>query len=92
MPELTDLLDQFEQGDPEIEKHREGIKTHVQDLDKRGFSPEPRHDIISKQQDRVAMLNANISEQRAKQATTLAGMIQDLNELTKGAHNKMYLK
>ena len=43
VPELDDLLDQFEKDDPTIHDFNEKQKEHVKDLEVHGFEPEPRH-------------------------------------------------
>jgi hypothetical protein len=92
VPDLSDLIDQFEKVDPVILDLNEKRKAEVKALDARGFKPEPRHDINNKQATRVSMLNKNIDMQRQKQAAILPGFMQDLNEVTKRKQNKMYLK
>jgi len=61
VPELETLLEEFESGDPEITAFNEGLKSLEKDLEQRGFEPEARHDITSKQQTQVKMLNTNIT-------------------------------
>ena len=49
VPELNALIDQFEAADPEILKYKEEEKALLKDLEHRGFEPEPRYNIRSKE-------------------------------------------
>lgn len=49
------------------------------EMNQRGFEPEPRHQIVNKQADRIKLLNSNIEVQRQKQVALLPGYVQDLN-------------
>ena len=75
VPELNELIDQFEAGDETIHQFNENQKTEVKDLELRGFQPEARQQIINKKEEQINMLNENISKQRQQQVTQLPGLI-----------------
>lgn len=64
VPELDNLLDQFEKGDGIIAQLDEKEKEFVKDEIANGFSPPKNHDIKDQKGGNVTMLDANISKQR----------------------------
>lgn len=48
MPELSQLIGQFEKEDEQILKFHEQQKQNKADLELRGFEPEPRYQIVNK--------------------------------------------
>jgi len=64
VPDLDSLINEFESADPEILEFKEEQTNILKDLEQRGFEPEARQDIRSKEQERVDILNKNISMQR----------------------------
>ena len=91
VPDLQELLNQFE-DDETIKEHNDNNQATLDDMKKRGFEPEQRHEIENKHKERCLLLNSNIGMQRQQQVSLLPGMIQDLNEETILAKNKMYLR
>ena len=75
VPELDDLLNQFEKDDESILQFNEKQKTHVKDLEVRGFEPEARYQIVYEQAERIELLNKNIATQRQQQISLLPGCI-----------------
>ena len=92
VPELDQLIGQFEKEDEQILKFHEDQKKYATDLEIRGFEPEPRYQIVNQEADRIKLLNQNIEMQRQKQVALLPGMIQDLNEKITNTQNKVYLR
>jgi hypothetical protein len=64
VPELGDLIDQFEKEDEAILQFNEKQKQHVKNLEVRGFEPDPRYEIVNQQAERIELLNNNIQTQR----------------------------
>jgi hypothetical protein len=48
VPDLGELIQEFEQSDETIQKLNEGIKQHEVELKSRGFETESRYDITNK--------------------------------------------
>lgn len=64
VPELDDLLTQFEAEDETILLMNQGKKAYVKDLTTRGFEPEARYEITNKKGEQAQLLDSNISKQR----------------------------
>lgn len=62
MPELNDLIDQFEKDDEAIHQFGEKQISHVKDLEVRGFVPEARYQIVNEQAERIELLDKNIEK------------------------------
>ena len=92
VPQLTDLLNQFEATDDSILQFNEKQKQTLKDLETKGFEPEPGQQIVNREQDRVKMLNDNITKQRQLSVAMLPGMVQDLNEKIVARNKKAYLR
>lgn len=92
VPELQELISQFEDSDETVVNHKNTQKETLNLLKKTGFEPQPRQDIENKEKDRCTLLNSNIGMRRQQQVSLLPGMIQDLNEESIYSKNKMYLR
>lgn len=66
VPELDQLLTQFEGEDEVIHTEEAEIKKYAKDLVARGFEPESRYEITDNKAARNKMLDANIHAQREK--------------------------
>lgn len=64
IPELDELLTQFEAEDETILTLNQNEKAAVEDLKKRGFEPEVRQNIMNGKGEMMTLLNDNISKQR----------------------------
>lgn len=92
MPDLDELINQFETVDDTLIEFKEKQKEQVSAIVNKGFEPQARHDILSIKEEKMEMLNSNINKQRQQQISILPGMIQDLNEVTSSSKNKVYLR
>ena len=66
MPDLGELIDQFEKEDELVQAHYKGIGDAADVEVKKGFVPKRRHDIVQNKELAIAMLNQNITNQREK--------------------------
>ena len=64
VPELTDILNEFEKEDEVIQQHIEKLNEYKTSQINKGFEPERRYDIKDDVVDRKTLLNNNISMQR----------------------------
>ena len=92
MPELNELINQFEAEDETLAKAEESYKEHLADLKARGFEKEIREEIKQTRLEKTALLDSNISSQRAYYEAQLPGMLEDLNQVTKAPSNKIYIR
>ena len=92
IPSLDDLIFQFEGGDETIKQATESLNLRNADLKLRGFEKEVREDIKQTRIDKVEMLNANSSTQRAFYEAQLPGMIEDLNAVVRDPTRKLYIR
>lgn len=61
VPDLTELIDQFEKEDEVLQKHNDGIKEHAESEVAKGFKPEKRYELKQIKGDKLAMLDKNIT-------------------------------
>ena len=92
MPDLGELIDQFEKEDDIVQNHYKGIADAAAEEVKRGFVPKRRHDLIQKKELAINMLDKNITNQREWQMSQVPGLISDLNEVIEKPQNKAYLR
>lgn len=92
VPELDDILNEFEKEDEVIQQHIEKTNEYKTSQINKGFEPERRYEIKDHVVERKKMLNDNIRMQREQQMSLVPGMIQDLNEQIINPKNKMYLR
>jgi len=60
VPELSELIDQFEKEDETVQKHYTGIQEDASGETAKGFQPEKRYKLKQEKKEKVAMLNTNI--------------------------------
>lgn len=92
VPELDELLGQFENEDEIIQNEQQVLKEFKRDQKVKGFEVPVRYEIKSQKTEKASQLNNNITKQREQQATQIAGFISDLNESVVYKQNKMFLK
>ena len=92
IPELQDLLNEFEKDDEVMTKQKEELKNAKETLKTKGIDLEPRYEVKDIVRDKISHLDANISVQRDEQGSRLMGMVEDLNELIKDSKDKVYLR
>ena len=92
VPELDDLIKEFETGDEKLAKEEEKFKEHLTDLKARGFEKELREEIKQTKIEKTQLLDSNVTAQRAFYSSTLPGMLEDLNSVTVDPQNKNYLR
>lgn len=92
IPELSELLAEFEKDDDVIAKQKEEIKMAKETSKVKGIELEKRFEIKDVVRDKIGHLDANITVQREEQATRIVGMLEDVNEVIKEPKNKIYLR
>ncbi len=92
IPELQDLINEFEKDDDTLLKLADALKQQKNDSKLKGFEYDPRDDIKDLKIDKIKHLDQNISNQREEWTTRLPGMLEDVNEVIKDAKNKIYLR
>lgn len=93
IPELTDLLTEFEKDDDSLFKAAEAIKQVKADHKAKGLEWVSREvDIKDDKREKIAHLDANIATQREEWTSRLPGMLEDINETIKDPKNKLYLR
>lgn len=80
VPDLDDMIKGFEAGDEKIQKEEQAFREHLQDLKTRGFEKETREEINQRKQERMELLDTNITEHRRLLQAALPGMVEELNE------------
>ena len=83
LPELADLIGDFEKDDEVVAKTKETSKTYKAEMKTKGLDIEPFYDIRNTQRERAGLLDANISMQREEWTSRLVGMVEDANETVK---------
>ena len=91
VPGLDALIGQFENDDDVIVTEKLEMKEFLRNEVSRGFQPEARHEIVDVRAQRLAMLDSNIASQRQLQHATMAGSMNDLNEVIGKNKNKLFL-
>lgn len=66
MPELNELIDQFEKEDEVVQNHYTGIQEAADAEISKGFIPEKRYKLKQEKKEKLAMLNQNVQNQRDK--------------------------
>lgn len=93
IPELGDLIGEFEKDDEALFKAAEVIKGVKADHKAKGMEYSAREvDIKDDKKDKTALFDANMSMQREEWTSRLPGMLEDINELIKDPKNKIYLR
>ena len=93
IPELMDLIMEFEKDDDSLFKGAEAIKQVKADNKAKGLEWNPRDvEIKDDKKERTAHLDQNMTTQREEWASRLPGMLEDVNELIKDPKNKLYLR
>lgn len=93
IPELNDLISEFEKDDESLFKAAEVIKQAKADHKAKGIEFNARElEIKDDKKDKIVHLDSNISIQREEWTSRLPGMLEDINELIKDPKNKIYLR
>ena len=93
IPELNDLITEFEKDDEALFKASEFIKQAKADHKAKGLDYNAREiEIKDDKKDKIQHLDSNISVQREEWTSRLPGMLEDINELIKDPKNKIYLR
>lgn len=93
IPELADLLIEFEKDDDSLFKAAEGVKQVKADHKAKGLEWNSRDvEIKDDKKEKIAHLDSNISTQRQEWNSRLPGMLEDINETIKDPKNKLYLR
>lgn len=93
IPELGDLIGEFEKDDEALFKAAEGIKAVKAEHKAKGMEFSAREvEIRDDKKDKTALLDANMTMQREEWTSRLPGMLEDINELIKDPKNKIYLR
>ena len=91
VPDLQELINEFEKDDDVIHKGNEAMKQHFEGLRLKALEAEPRVEIKDRRADAKVMLDENISERRKMQGARLVSAVEDLNEVVKSVENKIYM-
>jgi len=91
VPDLDELIKEFEVGDDVIEKEVEEFDAHLADLKQRGFEKEPREEIKQTKDEKTRLLDENMSNHRQLLGAGLPGMVEDLNAVIVQARSKLSL-
>ena len=93
IPDLSDLLNEFEKDDEALFKAADTIKQVKADHKAKGLELNAREvEIRDDKKDKVTLLDSNISTQRDEWTSRLPGMLEDINEVIKDPKNKIYLR
>ena len=92
IPQLEDLISEFEFGDDAIAAREESDKALEQEMKSRGLEKEPRADIVLTKTVKYEMLDANIEAQRKMGAANLPGKLSEINSTIQNVSNKIYLR
>ena len=92
IPELAELMNEFEKDDEVVYQRSEKQKQYFQELKVKGVERQPREEIQDSRKERASEFDKNISVQREEQSTRLMGMVEDINEVIKAPKNKIYLR
>lgn len=80
IPDLSELISGFEDGDEKIQSETEAFKTHLADMKSHGFEKATREEIKQRKLEKSELLDSNITEQRRLLSAALPGMVEDLNQ------------
>ena len=64
VPDLDDMIKNFEAGDETLAKEEEEFSTHLKDLKSKGFEKELREEIKQGKIEKTGLLDKNIASQR----------------------------
>jgi hypothetical protein len=92
VPQLKDLLNEFEMNDDVLMAGEMELKQRAADLKARGLQAEPREQIILQKAKRTNMLESNIEKQREFMCSSLPSMLSELNTAVRSSENKLYLR
>jgi hypothetical protein len=92
VPNLKELLTEFELGDDVLANREMAQKQQFTELKSRGIEPELREQISLAKLDQKALLNSNISLQKDQLASRLPGSLAEINSVVRGSENKLYLR
>lgn len=93
IPELADLVVEFEKDDDTLFKAAEIVKQVKADHKAKGLEWIARDvEIKDDKKEKIAHLDQNISVQREEWTSRLPGMLEDINETIKDPRNKIYLR
>ena len=93
IPDLADLIVEFEKDDDAIFKVAEAVKQVKADNKAKGLEFNPRDvEIKDDKKDKIAHLDQNIATQRDEWTSRLPGILEDVNENLKDPKNRIYLR
>jgi hypothetical protein len=92
IPDLGDLINEFEKEDEVLAKANEASKIYKNEIKVKGLELEKRYDIKDIKKDKVNHLDSNISMQRDEWGSKVIGTVEDMNEVIKDSKNKIYLR
>ena len=93
IPELLDLIMEFEKDDDALFKAADIVKQVKADHKAKGLDLNAREvEIKDDKKDKIAHLDQNISTQREEWTSRLPGMLEDINEVIKDSKNKISLR
>lgn len=93
IPELNELIMEFEKDDDSLFKMAEGVKQVKADHKAKGLDFVTRDvEIKDDKKEKIAHLDGNISTTRDEWTSRLPGVLEDINELIKDPKNKLYLR
>lgn len=93
IPDLSDLINEFEKDDEVLFKAADTIKQYKADYKAKGLEFNAREiEIRDDKKDKQSLLDANMSTQREEWTSRLPGMLEDINEVIKDPKNKIYIR
>lgn len=92
VPDLGDLIKEFEMGDEVLQTEVEEFSAHLADLKQRGFEKELREEIKQEKENKTRLLDDNVSAHKKLLQSSLPGMVEDLNCVIVDKRNKLSLK
>lgn len=93
IPELADLITEFEKDDDALFKAAEAIKAAKADCKAKAIEFNARDlEIKDDKKERQGLLDGNITAQREEWTSRMPGWVEDVNEVVKDPKNKLYLR
>lgn len=88
IPQLGDLINQFEKDDITLAKIEKDIQMKRDETKLKGFKLRETETVIDEKELKLKLLNDNIAKQREEWSSTLPSLIQGLNATIKDPLNK----
>ena len=92
IPDLGDLITEFELGDDTLIASESDFKNHLSDLQNRGMLKEVREEIHLEKEVQSKLLNENMTMQRGLLNSRLPGMLGEINNTIRQPNSKIYLR